>query len=1395
MSSPSETYTNAPPPAPLSFPPTPIPLPSPFQNSLLPPPSPTSPLPPSLYPSVSSLPSLCHSAYGAVYRAALPKSEGDEDWAVEGAEISLQAILDSGSNITLMSEAVAQQLDTLGKLRVIERKTPLRDLGRVRFGKRGALADIVMVVRGGGLLETVAVVADIDVCLVSVGWFTRARDMHVTFTAQNVDLTYNGVTISQGVYDDKLGMYVFDMLQLLTAPDPRSLPAISQPTQAFTSRRVPRFKQAAVLKALTLHKNLGCLPFETMAVSLERKAWQGVDSDITPALCRELARKKSCLTCALSRWRQEKLEGSGVMQSFSPADVGKYIVTDLCGKFTPPSHGCSYFQYVGCPLTKYHKVYGQSSPTQALASIRQWIILCLQLGHVPKYLLNDNGSVEASDLAAECYARWGVKGIATPSKIPLFSVEREVQLKLDDIEALLLTHPFWTAANWLDAAIKSAQNRSYSFNSSSLLISPTKTPFELFTRHPPPMQCFDRFGTGDIVVAQTAIEERKVGQPRNQMGLVLEVKDDGSKASELLMPGKSRVLDRGNLQKVHIEPPPTPRVVSVIRAAQGSLVTVSTSDDVDCSSPKSLSDYQLRLQQLKVQQEDTAIANAAPLLQRIEQQATIRDRILAEHALDSQEDERTDAGTYLPGPQRDYWPMEELATFISSLHLADSDIEESSAFWTSLVDTSYRQIDWQTVQGIHAYRAAYGRFPPLPPPSPPSDASLSQLGTNNLAFAVSLARNYDESPTGGRIERSPELQRLWKPAMVKEVTGWLRHAKQISEAEAKTKGVTPHVTTFTTKRGTGQRKVRITFHGGYELRTNPEFRDHRYRLFAPAMDTDLFLFLLAFATYFKLSRSSSDVTQCFMENDMAHATFKRDLVVYLSEWECGVKGGAFYLIDSVLYGCPDASMEWHKRLREFLMGTIKMTVSVFNPCLFILLLPPSSLILCGTATDNLEFFSTANSPTREKLQWIRAQLDAKWPMTHEEEARDVLGFAICKHPDGGVHVTQPNTVTAVERFFFPDGSVPKTIVPELPGYRTPNPESLAPADLKRYQCGLGIMVYARGTRKDLMVVFSQLAERSLRPRLIDWEALVHAAAYLSTTREVGLSYFPGPSDADISSPLPHHSYADASWNSSEDFASRLGRMICPGHFPQPQQLVDHRVSAPFFAKSGKEEGVHSTSVCQAELKSAVLCVADISVYRGMTEEIAGVADGSTLSDVPDGAAPPSQLRASMAHQLVADSLPSSPTILAQDNRSLVIAAGQDVAKKSKGLRHMYRSLACIRSSVREGLIQVISVPASEQRANPLTKAHTSPSMHWKEVEFLQGSQPAVLSFQQQAATYGELKKSPRQLNEVVRSSILEGEERQLNDWSDVMDVELTLRNTAANASQSEQSQGQRLEVS
>ena len=121
-----------------------------------------------------------------------------------------------------------------------------------------------------------------------------------------------------------------------------------------------------------------------------------------------------------------------------------------------------------------------------------------------------------------------------------------------------------------------------------------------------------------------------------------------------------------------------------------------------------------------------------------------------------------------------------------------------------------------------------------------------------------------------------------------------------------------------------------------------------------------------------------------------------------------------------------------------------------------------------------------------------------------------------------------------------------------------------------------------------------LAERNKNPRVVDGEALEWLAAYIVTTRAVGLRFLPGPAmGKDLSKPAVQHSYADATWNSSDDGASRLSRSLYHGEFPEEGEGRQGEVTAPFFAKSGKEKGTSSTSVAQAELKSAVLATGDI----------------------------------------------------------------------------------------------------------------------------------------------------------------------------------------------------------
>jgi hypothetical protein len=280
-------------------------------------------------------------------------------------------------------------------------------------------------------------------------------------------------------------------------------------------------------------------------------------------------------------------------------------------------------------------------------------------------------------------------------------------------------------------------------------------------------------------------------------------------------------------------------------------------------------------------------------------------------------------------------------------------------------------------------------------------------------------------------------------------------------------------------------------------------------------------------------------------------------------------------------------------------------------------------------------------------------------------------------------------------------------------------------------------------------MMSKLAEVQTMPRIIDEIALSHLAAYLITTQEVGITFLPAPKDSipDHSRPIPSFAMADADFNSGMDGKARLGGSQYHGEMPTKEQILKHKISGPFQAKSNKEQGPPSLSASGAELKAAVRETGCIIVTRHMSEEIAGIADRQTTEDRPLGAAEATTLNAKQSNDAVKEYIKGPPTPLAQDNASLVIVASQDASKKARQLRPMARAIRYLRTSMQEGLINITQVKAEDQWANGLTKCHVSMTVHWKEMEFLQGSQPAVQWGQDQAASYAKMKKSPTQMGE------------------------------------------------
>ena len=181
------------------------------------------------------------------------------------------------------------------------------------------------------------------------------------------------------------------------------------------------------------------------------------------------------------------------------------------------------------------------------------------------------------------------------------------------------------------------------------------------------------------------------------------------------------------------------------------------------------------------------------------------------------------------------------------------------------------------------------------------------------------------------------------------------------------------------------------------------------------------------------------------------------------------------------------------------------------------------------------------------------------------------------------------------------------------------------------------------------------------------------------------------------------------------------------------------------------------SASEAELGAQIFLLADTEITRGTVEEIAGIANESTIMTVPEGSPPATELVTAFRSSALGEYLRASPTEQFCDNRSLVIVLGHKHTKKEKALRRASRKLEHIRERVREGLVTVRQVSGKEQLANPLTKVTSSPTDHWRQVEWTNGSQPVVREFQEMAAVLAAGKKSASRTRPMLPPIVWGGE--------------------------------------
>lgn len=1232
--------------------------------------------------------------------------------AVTADDPNQPTLSDSGSNIDIISNSTAALLETkygFPFYPVLPGSTPQY----VMFGRKDAKAKITGYMYGCGLMGQVAVVEEVTVNLISVKNLCQ-QHLTVSYTKSAVlVLSSDGTVVHRGYFDEELELWRFDITSLMLQEVPRQHkihPANNDQQTSNTAYGAikPRGRVSARQLNLVreLHIALQHLPYSTMADALESGAWRGISPEITPALCRRVAAQRNCVICAECFWTQDHEVGSG-LRVFLP---GEWFAFDNIGTFLTPSMGCTKACNIEDMGTGYGRVYGIKKKTQVIECIRLWIIEMLSYGWTPKGGFCDAGSVETGLKFKDAMAYYGLQVIPNPPKTPQPDIERAWGTNHNHAAAVICNTKSFNEYDWLPA-LGIAQNiRNTVPNAKSRKIDSTKSPLEIITGRKVDMAQLQHLRPGDVAVVQK--DDRKIGRPRNTLGRVLEVDMSGRNATTVqLMDGSDRVIERAGAKKISMTEPyqTRSRTVRMTKDAQGDIeIAISGASD-DAEDAEDVIEQETERQRENERFSDDLIAN-------LQNTKASTESPTGDNVVDTDSDEEHDPSDM--GQRRAFWTR-----FINLRKRPCTETDEINAhrtffsvhgYWAAIEMEDEQDEDFRGSVGPESYMADDGDT---------SDEELPHIIVGGQADTPQPVRKAykayaprtDRNPSLRRIKSNAEMHTLWEPIINKESSGMIKLGamKQLQDDEYADEPITPHVTDCSTRRD-DSKKARICINGKAEKKRGV-FPSREF-LRSPAMEEVLLRFLYSLGAYYRLLRKESDVAQCFQNVPMSSVRIPRNIVIFLSELECRVPGGARFLMQSCGYGTADAGREWFIIIEAFFLDQ-GFSQCDYNECLFVKHIGTEGIIIIGVATDNTLRIHTRDPATIEADQELMQAMDNRWKMTHGEHS-DLLGVVVTENLDESWTLTQPSQIKTVQDHFYPNGKGPYVIAPGKRIAHARMNDKYSQAD---YMSGLGKCGYLRLTRADLRAGMAILGESLQDPTVKDAEQLEWIASMICTTKAVGLTFHAGPRDASIRAKVPLHGSSDAAWSTEKTSQSRLGFMIGIG-LPPTYEKGEVR-SAPFLFKSMKEKSTVSPSASVAELHSAVEVNGCNKVVIGMLRTVQGVPD---ILGSQDGSTP---MMTTLSSTELQSQIPGA-TFMTQDNASLHTVISTELSGQARKLKTVTRYINIIKQSVQDVEITFNLVPREHQDSDGLTRAAIAPTIHWKRIEVLQGSSTVVSEFQE-----------------------------------------------------------------
>jgi hypothetical protein len=550
---------------------------------------------------------------------------------------------------------------------------------------------------------------------------------------------------------------------------------------------------------------------------------------------------------------------------------------------------------------------------------------------------------------------------------------------------------------------------------------------------------------------------------------------------------------------------------------------------------------------------------------------------------------------------------------------------------------------------------------------------------------------------GPTIMHDPELMARWGPPVIKEIAGHI--GQSLFKCDAAFFAQFPHIKPTEwiipcqekRDKTSGEwmaDKARLAICGNFELQAG--LHPDRSKLYAPTLRPVTFKFLIAYAAYHSFDVSKADAKSAFQ-----HTPCLRDqpIVIRLPPEVTGEQEPTLYYLTTLFQGLPEASRGWFNHIMSFLLvAPCNLRPSVSDPCKLTWMGPPTAdprergQVHIGISTDdNLEIIAPNQASRRQLLVIRQAYADAGISLVCESSPDQLIGVGISYYPDGSITLRCKQQIADLARILFPDGNVPFTLTPMQPDWSEEAIQASPARDITQHRSVVGIMIFTGATRYDGGTSFSRHGSRTRTHSVQDWSNMMQTAAYLHTTKEVGLTYHRRrKEDPDTFIIAAAGDYADRVF---QDGSGQLGLLVIGGTGLRGP-------SAPIHASSYKDSGIKVLSVPDGETKVTVSLVQTVLDIRCLAED--------------SGQMQP-------------------PTVIETDSQSVFLAAS-DFSGKTLFLRHRRRQLAFLMACTREHLIQFRLVPGDDQTADGLTKP-LGPLAHWRSVIHLQGTSPAVLQFQ------------------------------------------------------------------